>query len=112
MPHLSNIMLCQLFIHFVVYNLSTIYVHTCTCSYCCSGLDLVQKLSTTCTGHAQIETARLALHKLLSSNLAAKYWVTGRLDHTDLITDTEFFDAGPVSCSKHLYSVPSWYSSK
>lgn len=91
----SSIMLCQL-----IHPLCGIYeliIYSYTFTPLCSGLDLVQKLSTTCTGHAQIETVKLALHKLLSSNLAAKYWVTGRLDHTDLITDTEFFDAGPVS---------------
>lgn len=61
------------------------------------GLDLVQRLLATVTGHAQTESTRLALQRLLGSNLAAKYWVTGHLDHTDLITETEFFDPGPVS---------------
>ena len=61
------------------------------------GLDLIQRLCSTATGHALIENAKMALHKLLSSNLPAKYWISGRLDHTDIISNTEFFDAGPVS---------------
>ncbi|XP_064385237.1 armadillo repeat-containing protein 3-like [Halichondria panicea] len=68
------------------------------------GLDLVQRLCSTATGHALIESARMALHKLLSSNLPAKYWISGRLDHTDIIRDTEFFDPGPALSGSTPYT--------
>ncbi len=65
----------------------------------------MQRLCSTATGHALIESARMALHKLLSSNLPAKYWISGRLDHTDIIRDTEFFDPGPVSVTVAMYTL-------
>lgn len=61
------------------------------------GLELVERLSDESTGHAQSTAAKSALVRLLDSNLSAKYWVTGRLEPSDLIKDVEFFDAGPVS---------------
>ena len=61
------------------------------------GLELVERLSDESTGHAQSAAAKSALVRLLDSNLSAKYWVTGRLEPSDLIKDVEFFDAGPVS---------------
>ena len=42
-------------------------------------------------------SAWATLDKLMDSNLSAKYWVTGRLAPTDILTDCEFFDAGLVS---------------
>ena len=62
----------------------------------CRGLELMKKLSES-TGHAQLAAAKSALVRLLDSNLSAKYWVTGRLEPSDLIKDIEFFDTGPVS---------------
>ena len=64
------------------------------------GLELVERLSDESTGHAQSAAAKSALVRLLDSNLSAKYWVTGRLEPSDLIKDVEFFDAGPVSHCK------------
>ena len=60
------------------------------------GLELIERLSES-TGHAQSAAAKSALVRLLDSNLSAKYWVTGRLEPSDLIKDIEFFDAGLVS---------------
>ena len=42
-------------------------------------------------------SAWATLDKLMDSNLSAKYWVTGRLAPTDILTECEFFDAGLVS---------------
>ena len=42
-------------------------------------------------------SAWATLNKLMDSNLSAKYWVTGRLAPTDILTECEFFDAGLVS---------------
>lgn len=58
------------------------------------GLELVEVL---CRGPAPSGSAHSALQRLLDSNLAAKYWVTGRLEQSDTIANCEFFDAGPVS---------------
>ena len=59
-----------------------------------SGLELIQKLITSSNEHKS--TAKAALNKLVSSNLSAKYWISGRLSQNDVITDMEFFDAGLV----------------
>lgn len=48
------------------------------------------------TGHAHKSMAKAALNKLLVTNLSAKYWTTGHLSQNDVMTDTEFFDAGLV----------------
>lgn len=47
-------------------------------------------------------SAWATLDKLMDSNLSAKYWVTGRLAPTDILTECEFFDAGLVSTSGTL----------
>jgi len=44
-------------------------------------------------------SAQAALTELMDGNLSAKYWVTGHLAPTDVLTECEFFDAGPVSLS-------------
>jgi hypothetical protein len=43
------------------------------------------------------------MERLFAANLPAKYWVTGSLDMTDSIVNTEFYDAGPVSVLQNAY---------
>ena len=38
-----------------------------------------------------------ALRQLLNSDLSAKWWTQGHLETSDVITNMEFFDPGPVS---------------
>ena len=66
--------------------------------WCCfnSGLKVVETLSKS-SGYAQSVAASAALRRMLDSNLSAKYWVTGRLEPSDVMKDIEFFDAGVVN---------------
>ena len=58
-------------------------------------LDVVGRLAK--KGGQKEASAWATLNKLMDSNLSAKYWVTGRLAPTDILTECEFFDAGLVS---------------
>ena len=67
-------------------------------------LELVGQLSLH-SNTAQPGAVNLALSRLLNSNLSAKYWVKGRLDQGDIITNCDFFDAGLVSPQSYFCSV-------
>ena len=59
----------------------------------CSALNVLEELSRSSTRGSV--SCNAALAQLLSSNLSAKYRLTGRLDSTDVLTHG-FYDMGPV----------------
>ena len=59
----------------------------------CSALNVLEELSGSSTRGSV--SCNAALAQLLSSNLSAKYRLTGRLDSTDVLTHG-FYDMGPV----------------
>ena len=54
--------------------------------------------------------AQSTVQSLLNANLPAKYWMTGALDMTDSIVNTEFYDAGPVSYRATFFPQNDWMS--
>ena len=56
------------------------------------------------SSHTHKASAKVALERLLDSNLPAKYWINQALSHTDTLRECEFFDAGKARSSSRPFT--------